>query len=171
MGKGKINWDKRQIVGRSGKVYIISPETLSAKRAAEYEIRAMSLPFRATFETVFKYVHRVVNDFRNLELATLKAGVIFDTIAEGEMLLKGMREYQISHRSPIVEFCALFCNTKEEDVGEWNEDIIRAKYEDWADIPEDDFFLLSTKAIPFFRSSLQVIIKGEIQTKLNQTTE
>jgi hypothetical protein len=67
------------------------------------------------------------------------------------MFEKGMINFQMNKRSELVEFCYLLCIGENEDVGKFTEDQIIEKWNDWAEIPEADFFFLCTKAISSFR--------------------
>lgn len=162
MAKAHIDWEKRQITGKSGKIYKISPETITAGRAAEFEIRSILLPYRVNFETIFKLNAKTIDILRGIEIGKIKVGALMEIIQEYENLQKGLYDFQLAKRSTIVEFCGLFCNYEGEDVGNYNEDIIREKYEDWKEIPEVDFFLLCAQAIPYFRDYLRTI-KEEIE--------
>jgi hypothetical protein len=154
MKKSFIDWEKRTIIGKSGRVYRISPETLSAGRSAEFEIRSILLPYRINFKTMYENVNEMINTLRSIEIGNLKIGTILDLLNKLESQQKGLLDFHIYKRSPAVEFCGLFCIYDGEDVGTYTEDVIREKYEDWVEIPESDFFLLLGKAIPYFRECL-----------------
>lgn len=164
--KAKIDWEKRQIIGRSGKVYRIAPETLSTGRTPEFEIRSIALAYRTDFETLLKLIRKVKG--------VLRDGRTFGEVADALNLLEkfeqGMINFQLNNRSELVEFCSLFCIGENEDVGVHTEDIIIEKYEDWREIPEVDFFLLCTKAISSFRQRyLEIMgIKQEQIQELEQ---
>lgn len=154
--KSKIDWDKRLIYGKEY-TYKISPETLSVGRSAEFEIRSMLLPYQMNFENLFIETDEVIKTLRGIEVGSIKIGILYDLINKLESRQKSLLNFQMNKRSSIVEFCSLFCIRDGEDIGIFTEDIIREKYQDWADIPEDDFFLLCANAIPFFRSSLKTV--------------
>lgn len=155
--KNKIDWENRKIYGHSGKEYKILPELLTAGRAAEFQIRGMVLGFNTDFETLLKLVHNAAKRLREGN----NYGAIADTITELEQFKKGMLNYQENSRPAIVEFCSLFCIGEGENTGIHNEDIIREKYNDWREIPIQDFFLLSGQAIPYFRERLAEAVSGQ----------
>lgn len=161
MSKPQIDWEKRQITGKSGRIYKISPETLSAGRAAEFEIRSILLPYRTNFESVYKLNQKTIDALKNIEIGKIKVGLLMEIISELENLQKGLYNFQLNKRSAVVEFCGLFCNYEGEEIGEYNEEIIREKYEDWKEIPEQDFFFLCGQSIPYFKDSLIEIRESE----------
>lgn len=157
MIKSKIDIENRKIYGRTGKVYTIAPESLSAARASEFEIRTILLPYRTNFETVFKLINKFVTTLREVEIGKTKVGVIYDLINEAELLQKGLLNFQMTKRPAIVELCGLFCIGEGEDVGTYPEELIREKFDEWREIPDQDFFLLCANVIPYFKESLRLL--------------
>jgi hypothetical protein len=53
-------------------------------------------------------------------------------------------------RHYVLQICALFLNSADEDVKEWREDIIDAKIDDWlkAGVDYRDFFVLAVSLVP-----------------------
>jgi len=147
--KAKIDIENMVIIGRSGKKYTISPESLSIGRAAEFQIRGATLAFKTDFETLLLMVD---NSLKRLEKGQT-FGDIAETIFELRQFKNGMIDFQLNQRPAIVEFCSLFCIGEGEDVGKHNEEFVREKWDDWRDIPEQDFFFLSANVIPSFRSN------------------
>lgn len=156
-----IDWDKRQITGKSGKVYKIVPESLSAGRTAEFEIRAMMLAYKTDFETLAKLLSRVRHSLR--EGKTF--GDVADALNDLDKFEEGLVNFQLNGRSELVEFCALFCIAEGEDVGVFTQEQIIDKWNDWKHIPEADFFLLCAKAIPSFKERFLDILKQTGQAK------
>lgn len=163
--KAKIDWDNRQIIGKSGKVYRIMPEMLSTGRTPEFEIRAMTLSHKTDFETIIKLIDKSYNTLYNFGITKdeVKLGSLFDLLEDLKNFRNGLLNFQLNNRSALVEFCALFCISEDEDLGLFNEQIIREKYEDWSEIPEADFFLLSAKAIPYFKQRYLELLSQENQ--------
>jgi hypothetical protein len=143
----KIDLEKRQIIGSSGKVYKISPETLSSARTPEFEIRSALLAYRTNLEELFKLLAKVKKGLK--EGRTF--GDVADAILDIERYENGLMTFHETQRTPLIEFCALFCIYEGEEVGQFNENIIAEKWEDWKEIPDYDFFLLSLNVIPFFK--------------------
>ena len=150
----KIDWDKRQIIGKSGTIYKISPETLSSGRAPEFEIRSILLAYRTDFETLLTMINKAT---KLMDSATA-FGPMYEASAMLKDFQKGLINYQLNKRPAVIEFASLFCIKEGEDVGNHSEDIVREKYEDWRDIPEADFFLLCANVIPSFKENYLNII-------------
>jgi hypothetical protein len=143
----KIDFENRQIIGKSGKVYKISPETLSSARTPEFEIRSSLLAYRTNLEELFKLLAKVKKGLK--EGRTF--GDVADAIHDIERYENGLLTFHETGRTPLIEFCALFCIAEGEDISKFNEDIIREKWEDWNEITDYDFFLLSLNVIPSFK--------------------
>ena len=148
MSKAYIDYEKKQIIGRSGTVYRILPEMLSGGRAPEWEIRGALLGFRTDFETIYRGITEAIN-----ALLYGKDSVVGNSYAAIEKLKaiqKGLLHYQENARAPVIEFISLVTLYDGEDTAQHTEEQIRKKYEDWADIPVVDFILLASKLIPKF---------------------
>jgi hypothetical protein len=150
-----IDFEKRIIKGKSGTIYKILPEKLSVGRAAEFEIRSTLLGFNLDFETIFKKISKAV---KILEDSTSFGGLI-DAHNELKEIQSGLIKFQENKRPQVIEFCSLFCLKEGEDTSNHNEDVIREKYEDWAHIDHNDFFLLCANVIPSFKENLINIIQ------------
>lgn len=151
-----IDYDKGVIIGKSGKVYRIAIERISAARYTEYTIRSSLLAFNTEFETLFNRINEAINHLRyGKENAQ---GNSTNAINELESILKGMVNYHENKRPAIIEFCSTFCIGDDEDLTIHSEDQIREKYQDWSHIPMYDFFLLASKATPNFINSLKSIL-------------
>lgn len=152
-----IDFANRTIKGKSGKIYKILPEKLSAGRAAEFEIRSALLGLNLNFETLFT---KIQNAKRKLSVSTSFGGII-DAHAELEEIERGLLRFQENKRPAIIEFCSLFCLEDGEDTSTHDEDIIRAKYEEWGAIDIADFFLLCANVIPYFKESLILMLNQD----------
>jgi len=159
-----ISWEKREIIGKSGKVYKIVPESLSAGRTAEFEIRAMLLAYRTDFETLLKLLKKVKAALRDGRTF----GEVHDALTDMDKFEEGMVNFQLNGRSELVEFCSLFCIADGEDVGVFTQEQIIDKWNDWKHIPEADFFLLCAKAIPSFKEKFLEILKVTGQSPSQQ---
>lgn len=159
-----INYEKGIITGKSGKVYKITPETISSARYTEYNIRGALLAYNTDFETIFTRIATAISHLRTGKENPVGNGM--NAINELELILKGMVNYQENSRPAIIEFCSCFCIADGEDVSVHTEDQIRDKYEDWKHIPIYDFFLLATKATPKFKDFLIEILERNKQNNL-----
>lgn len=150
-----IDFEKRTIRGKSGTIYKIMPEKLSVGRAAEFEIRSTLLGFSLDFETIFKKIAKA----KSVLSGAVSFGGIIEAHNELEEIQRGLIRFQENKRPGIVEFCSIFCIKDKEDLSIHDEDIIREKFDDWAHIDINDFFLLCANVIPSFKENLINIIK------------
>jgi hypothetical protein len=151
-----IDWDKRTIKGRSGKIYKIAPEAISTGRWAEYEIQSLELSFGNDFSTHYKKITeliKVLTDGNNILQAINRA------VTLAKELLSGISNYAETPVPRIIKFCSLFCTYEGEDITSHTADVVREKHEDWKHIPIQDFFLLASEAIPSFRGIYASIIQ------------
>ena len=148
-----IDFEKLTITGKSGKIYRILPKDISAGRFPEYEIRQITLAFNTDFNTVFKTINEVIDVL--LKGKDNAQGNTYEAVTKLKNIQSGMVNFAENSRPAIIEFVSLFTIAEGEDVSKHTEEQIKAKYEDWANIPIDAFFLLAAKAIPQFRENLQ----------------
>lgn len=146
-----IDYEKRIITGKSGKIYRIVPEIISAGRAPEFEIRSILLGYKTDFETLLKTINEIENIL--IKGPDNAQGNAHKALNKIDDFKKGLINFKLNNRSAIVEFASLYCIGEDEDVSNHSEDVIRYKFADWAHIPEVDFFLLSANAIKGFRES------------------
>lgn len=155
--KSKIDFENRVIYGKSGKVYKILPEMLTIGRAAEFEIRSILVGYKTDFETLLKLIGNVETRLRNGNTW----GAVADVINDLKDFKQGLINYQLNSRPSIVEFMSLFCIGEGEETGTHSEETIREKFEEWQEIPEQDFFLLCANVIPSFRSNYLQAVKEQ----------
>ncbi len=143
-----IDWNNRTIKGKSGKIYRIEPENISAGRWAEYEIQQLELSFSTNFKTLYgnlSEIKKLLTNGNNVLQALSKGTDLINKI------LIGIDNYTQHNIPTMVKFCSLFCIEEGEDVSRWDSEVARRKYDDWSHIPMKDFFLLSSVAIPSFQ--------------------
>lgn len=148
-----INWEQRTITGISGKIYKIEPEKISTKRFREYEILSLMLAFSSDFKTFYTTLTDIIKQIEGLT----NIGQIFAILSKLKNLVAGIGNYTQNSEPKIIRFCALFCNEENEDVTKFENDMIKAKFDDWGNIPISDFFLLVSELIPSFKKSYQVV--------------
>jgi len=105
----------------NGKEYFVEPE-ISAKRFAVMQELEIELGFGVTYKKMFEGLgeaYELLNAGRNAD-----AAVHIHQIREGIAGLEN-REF------PIMQYCACFVNTKDEDRRDWDEKIMAEKIEDW----------------------------------------
>lgn len=161
-----IDLKAKTITGKSGKVYRIDPENISAGRFHHYMIQSATVGLGITFQEIFdSYVAMLKavttgNDILKA-LATVKN--------ECESKLKIVDKYTAQTAPKIIEFCALFCIEDGEDVGQYDEALVARKFEDWKHIPLNSFFLLSSMAIPAFQENYRSMLEGGVEELINPT--
>ncbi len=166
MKKG-IDFDKRVIHGKSGKIYKIMPEDISVGRWAEFEIRGWTLAYNTDFETLYKMFESVEDHIMNGKHNA--QGNAHNALKEIQEFKNGMVNYQLNKRSKIVEFVSLFTTEKDEDVSIHTEEQIRKKYDDWGHIPVADFFLLCANVIPSFKDILINTLQNQKEKLQSET--
>lgn len=155
-----INWEQRTITGISGKIYKIEPEKISTKRFREYEILSLMLAFSSDFKTFYTTLTDIIKQIEGLT----NIGQIFAILSKLKNLVAGIGNYTQNSEPKIIRFCALFCNEESEDVTKFENDMIKAKFDDWGNIPISDFFLLVSELIPSFKKSYQVVKRENEQS-------
>jgi hypothetical protein len=147
-----INWEQRTIKGKSGKIYKIEPEKITVGRWAEYEIQSLMLAFGSDFKTFYTTLIDILKKIK--EIKTL--GDVINIAKVIENLIAGIANFAETPEPKIIKFCAIFCNEEGEDTSNYDEIMVRQKFEDWKNIPIADFFLLASEQIPSFRDVYRV---------------
>ena len=159
-----IDLQKMIITGKSGKIYKIMPESISAARYSEYSLRSSLLAFKTDFETLFTSINKAIEHLRYGKENAI--GNAMNAASLLENIQKGMINFQENNRPAIIEFVSLFTIAENEDVSKHSEDQIREKYEDWSHIAIVDFFLLVSQAIPKFKECLiEILVKENPEIK------
>lgn len=156
-----IDWEKRTITGKSGKIYKIEPEKIKAGRWPEFEIQSLMLAFGSDFKTFYTSLIDVRKKLTEIKVI----GDVIGVDKKIENLLAGVATYTERPEPKIIKFCSLFCNAENEDTSQYNENIAKEKFEDWKDIPIESFFLLASEVIPLFKEIYQTIKAKENETK------
>jgi len=156
-----ISWEERKIVGKSGKVYHIMPEKISSARYVEFEIRSMTQAFKTNLDGILKLISDVEHDLTKGELNC--QGNTHTALQRISDFKKGLINHIEYKRTESIEFCALFCIADGEDVTDFSEALIRDKWNDWKEIPNEDFFLLSIKAKMLYSQRFRDILKSETE--------
>lgn len=148
-----IDWENRNIIGKSGKVYLIRPELTASKLWAEYQIKGALLGSGWSFENNLKawlYVREVLRTGKeNAQGNTANALNKIDEV------LDAMKRFKETEYNAEVEFCSIFCKTENEPIDLNDESIIRRKYEDWSEIPQYFFLILCEMSIQWYKEGLQ----------------
>jgi len=155
----RINYELKQFTGISGKVYKIEADTISTKRFREYEILSLMLAFGSDFKTFYDSLVEISKSMGELNLNKITFNDIEKLKIKTQNLIAGIGNYTQTSEPKIIRFCALFCNTEGEDISLFTDEMIKAKYDDWGNIPISDFFLLVSELIPEFRNVYSLIKK------------
>lgn len=146
--KKYVDWENRTLKGKT-RTYKILPETISAARKMEYDIRAIGLMHQLTTETFMQSLNEIRNTLTKGE--DNMAGNIHKVLTMIDDIRNNIVKFVENKRTPLFEFCGLFCIYENEDVSKYDDEIMIEKWNDLKHIPDVVFFLLSTRAIPTFR--------------------
>lgn len=148
-----IDWENRQITGKSGKVYRIEPEKITAGRYPEFEIQSLLLHFGNDFRTFYTLV-------TNSRVALTSGNDLLNAHTQAvhnlDEIIAGIGNYVEAKTPKLIKFLTLFCNAEGENLERWDEQIGLSKYEDWSHIPMSDFFLLLSEVLPSLKESLKI---------------
>ena len=146
-----IYYDKRVIIGKSGTVYYIEPEKISSTRFPEFELMAMADAFSTDINGFTKMMAEVKFDLLKGDLNP--SGNIHRAVSKIEQFEQNLYNKANRKIAFTLEFCALFCNEKDEDVESISDAMYIKKATDWGIIPHSDFFFLAQKVkILYYRS-------------------
>lgn len=126
----------------NGKIYIIENQFCIDRWIMKEELE-MELGFGANYREMMANWENVYDLANNQRFA--------DIAVSAYNAIKGIEK--VSQREPLIlKFCALFCNTEDEDRTVINEDMITSKINDWkaGGIAIGDFFTLAANTIPTF---------------------
>lgn len=145
-----IDLEKRIIVGKSGTVYKIAPEDITVGRWPKYEIWSALVGTRLDFNSFIKTLNEVIKQMTSAK----GLGDIIEPYTRLKDIRDGAVRYAETSRSQLVEYASLFCLKTDsegniiEETSDLTESQIIEKFNDWKEIPMNDFFLLVMKAIP-----------------------
>jgi len=140
---GFVDMEKRIIKGKSGKLYKIAPENITAGRWSEYTVQTIQLSFSTTFQSIMVKMSKAITTLRN----TTGFGAVIDTAKILEEIIDGMNRVELASAPDIIKYCSIFCIGKDEDTRKYDPMVVQEKFEDWSHIPIKDFFLLATDQI------------------------
>lgn len=140
----------------NGTEYFIQ-SNLTIARFCEFQILEKELAFSMSFQSVFKEINEaceMMNEVRFVDVA-----VKLDNLRRGIAKLE-------EKEPTALKICTLFINEKNEDLSEWNNDIMTKKIEDWKaeGIAVEDFFQFALNSVGGFISiykKMSEVISGE----------
>lgn len=124
-----------------GVEYFIETQ-LSISRFHQYQIYEKEAGFGLTFKDMFQNLLKVREDLNKVKFV--------DCAVRVDNLINGMAKMEEKEHT-LLKMCALFMNTKDEDRGEINDDMITAKIETWQNEYEvNGFFTLALNTVNGF---------------------
>lgn len=146
----------------NGKQYFIA-DKISIDRYAEYQKLMPLLTFGVNFEEMYKQLKNAYNHLNAQKFAD--SSVIIHNLLSNVATVE-----QSSRVHPALKMAALFINTKDEDVREFNEQLTEEKIKDWTleGYSISDFFTLSLNSISGFREAFQEYTEKNV--KINGST-
>ena len=160
-----IDFKNKTIKGKSGKVYRIDPENISAGRWMAYQRLSLSISVSQSFQDVF---NRIVAIRQAISSGNDILSAIDQVKHQSDEFIENVKKYGLNDAPSPIELCATFCNAEGEDAGVWNDEIIMSKYEDWKHIPIKDFFFLSAMATPGFIEEYQNLTGQSIEKVISE---
>ena len=145
MKKNLIDIQNRKIYGRSGKEYLIDIENISTGRWPEFELQQSELGLNATYPQMlqsFTDIYKLLSSGNDIIGNHVKARDL------AKERIDVMVPYNDSMIPKLVKYFAIFSVAEGEDVGTYTEQMIRAKNDDWREIPHKAFFFLLKYVIP-----------------------
>lgn len=136
----------------NGNEYFIEMGGISMERFIEYEKLQVELGYGVTFIQLYELIkesYELCNKQKFADLAVKLYNV-----------LQGIKNFE-ERRTPAFELCALFINTKDENRGIINSDMINAKIKDWEAEGLDSvpFFQLAVSSLQNFSTAYNVAIQ------------
>ena len=136
----KLDTTARSFVA-GGVEYFIETQ-LSISRFHQYQIYEKEAGFGLTFKDMFQNLLKVREDLNKVRFV--------DCAVRVDNLINGMAKMEEKEHT-LLKMCALFMNTKDEDRGEINDDMITAKIEAWQNEYEvNGFFTLALNTVNGF---------------------
>ncbi len=139
-----LDLKQKTFKGKSGTDYFIE-DNLAVKRWRKYLKLQNKLGWGISFEELFEKVKQAFMLLDESKPRPVSAGTILYNIMER---VKEVEDD--SHVPEIIQMCALFMNTKDENREDITEQQIKEKMEDWSDISVQSFFLFALSTIPNF---------------------
>lgn len=137
----------------NGHKYIIS-DKITIRRFAEYQKLMPRLTYGLGFDEIFKNLKTAYANLNKQNFAD--AAIIIHNVMNG---ISNVEESSRIH--PALKMAALFINRENEDIKDYNEELIKEKIEDWAKegFNMSDFFTMSLNSISGFREAYQEYIQ------------
>lgn len=139
-----------------GKTYFIQLDQLSVKRYEVYQVLSPKLGFGVSIGDHF-------NRYKNIHKALSTGNDVMGAITKSYKLayegMQAVKDFNERKYLDVLMLCALFCNTADEDISDFNEAKMIKKCEDFenSNIHIESFFLLARLAMMEFNECLDYI--------------
>lgn len=136
----KLNPEARSFEA-GGKEYFIETQ-LSISRFHQYQIYEKEAGFGMSFKDMFSNLIKMREELNKVKFV--------DCAVRLDNLINGMAKLEEKEHT-LLKMCALFMNTKDEDRGDINDDMITAKIDNWKNEYEvNGFFTLALNTVNGF---------------------
>lgn len=152
----RIDFDKKRFVA-NGKEYFIQPELLSYDRLVVFNSFIPELAFNASIADIKAFADDIVKTLSDGNDMAKNYTSAFDKALNFSRAIKvtDWNSFFDAHMDQHLRFCALFCNTINEDATKYSKSVIDKKIEDFTtDIAIKDFFFLAITQLPNFKDRL-----------------
>jgi len=158
-----LDLNQKSFKGKSNKEYLFTKD-LSIRRFIEFEKLQAHVGFGLDFNDIFNKLKTVH--------AELDKGKLAQPVIIVHNLMNGIALNLDNRVHPAIKLCALFFNTEDEDLGDYDEEAMNRKVDDWKEYATQDFFHIAVNLvngfIPIYKEISQSILKAE-QAKLSST--
>lgn len=151
----ELNIDIGHFTGRSGKEYYIS-KTLNVTRYRKLEEFEIEFGYTATFIEIFNNIKKAWELLNSVKLA--EAAILLHNIMKGITILE-------KKDSVTLRICALFINSQDEDITNYDEILMKEKIEDWKDYNITPFFHLAASLVPAWLPAYKVVLNDISQVE------
>lgn len=148
----RIDFDAPTIPA-AGKEYRVVQE-LTIARYKELEQLEIEFYYGFDMQSMFSKLKEAYNDLNKSKPA--------DGAVKLYRVMEGVAD-RVDRREPcVLRICSLFLCTEDEDLTKWDEDLAKAKIEDWQKEGYliDDFFSLAANVVPGFLKDYSGILDG-----------
>lgn len=154
------NISKLDTFQANGVTYIVRT-SLTLGRFEEFEKLQIDVGYGASFQEVFKNIRKAY-DYLN-EGVPMDAGVILYNV------MNGIKKNLQDRKNPILQLCALFIVTEDEDLTTFDPVLTNKKLADWKaeGIEAQDFFSFAFNLVQGFTTALDEVSQG-ISAKTKQ---
>jgi len=163
----RIDFEKKEFVA-NGVTYSFKAETMSIERFIEFERLQAHVGFGKDFKNIYDKLKTAYGNMNKSKVAD--AAVIIHN------LLNGIAEHLDKRDHPILQLCALFVNSKDEDKTVFDEGVTQEKIDNWKKegYAIEDFFQLAFNFvegfIPAYNETIQDISQ-KAEEMVNNTTK